>query len=72
MENVHSPPPIIQVFFIHWVPNTFFFPQEFLRVYENFVEKISDIDRRMATIICQGFDDCSGLEATFKVHFTDI
>ena len=36
-------------------------------MYKNFQEKIGDIDRRMATIVCQGFDDCSGLESTFKV-----
>ncbi|KAL8567548.1 hypothetical protein ACOMHN_054362 [Nucella lapillus] len=40
---------------------------EFLDVYDNFQEKIGDIDRRMATIICQGFDDCSGLDSTFKL-----
>ncbi|XP_076453714.1 LOW QUALITY PROTEIN: dynein beta chain, ciliary-like [Babylonia areolata] len=40
---------------------------EFLEVYENFQERIGDIDRRMGTIICQGFDDCSGLESTFKL-----
>nr|KAG5690881.1 hypothetical protein BaRGS_028913 [Batillaria attramentaria] len=40
---------------------------EFMKVYQNFLDKIGDIDRRMATIICQGFDDCSGLESTFKL-----
>ncbi|XP_070187600.1 dynein beta chain, ciliary-like isoform X2 [Littorina saxatilis] len=40
---------------------------EFLDVYANFQERIGDIDRRMATIICQAFDDCSGLESGFKL-----
>ncbi|KAK6170907.1 hypothetical protein SNE40_019193 [Patella caerulea] len=40
---------------------------EFLDDYQNFLEKIGDIDRRLATIICQGFDDCSGLESIFKL-----
>ncbi|KAJ8318719.1 LOW QUALITY PROTEIN: hypothetical protein KUTeg_003810 [Tegillarca granosa] len=40
---------------------------EFLDDYKNFLDKISDFDRRLATIICQAFDDCSGLESTFKL-----
>lgn len=32
-----------------------------------FLDKISDFDRRLATIICQGFDDCSGIESVYKV-----
>ena len=35
--------------------------------YENFQAAIADLDRRLASIVCQGFDDCSGLEASFKV-----
>lgn len=33
----------------------------------SFQEKISDLDRRIGTILCQGFDDCSGLVACFKL-----
>lgn len=41
--------------------------QEFLNDYNNFTIKIGDFDRRLATIICQAFDDCSGVESLFKV-----
>ena len=41
-------------------------------MYQNFLDKIGDIDRRMATIVCQGFDDCSGLESTFKVKKSNL
>lgn len=44
--------------------------QEFLKDYEHFKEAIADLDRRLASIVCQGFDDCSGLEAAFKVLST--
>ncbi|XP_062567134.1 dynein beta chain, ciliary-like [Saccostrea cucullata] len=40
---------------------------EFLDDYQMFLDKIGDFDRRLATIICQGFDDCSGLESVFKL-----
>ena len=43
--------------------------QEFLNDYKNFFDQISDFDRRLATCICQGFDDASGLESAFKVIF---
>ena len=36
--------------------------------YDHFLEKIDDFDRRLATIICQAYDDCSGLESIFKVR----
>ena len=42
--------------------------QEFLEDYEHFKDSIADLDRRLASIVCQGFDDCSGLEASFKVR----
>ena len=32
-----------------------------------FSEKISDLERQLANIICQGFDDCSGMQSIFKV-----
>lgn len=40
---------------------------EFITDYTNFNNKVADLDRRLATIICQAFDDCSGLEAVYKV-----
>ena len=42
--------------------------QSFINHYKEFKEAVADFDRRMATIICQGFDDCSGLESAFKVE----
>ncbi|GAB1599188.1 dynein beta chain, ciliary [Argonauta hians] len=41
--------------------------QEFLEDYEKFQNRINDLDRRLGTIICQGFDDCSGLQSCFKL-----
>ena len=41
--------------------------QEFIEIYKKFFTKLEDIDRNMATILCQAFDDCSGLESMFKV-----
>ena len=40
---------------------------EFLEDYKQFHEKIGDFDRRLATIICQGFDDCATTESIFKL-----
>ncbi|KAJ8313224.1 hypothetical protein KUTeg_009222, partial [Tegillarca granosa] len=40
---------------------------EFLNDYNNFTIKIGDFDRRLATIICQAFDDCSGVDSVFKL-----
>ncbi|CAG5123285.1 unnamed protein product, partial [Candidula unifasciata] len=39
---------------------------EFMDDYYVMLEKVADFDRRVATIICQGFDDCSGLESMYK------
>ncbi|XP_072167681.1 dynein beta chain, ciliary [Diadema setosum] len=41
--------------------------QEFLDDYEEFEKKVFDLDRRLGAILCQGFDDCCGLEAVFKM-----
>ena len=41
--------------------------QQFPQDYDKFKESIADLDRRLASIVCQGFDDCSGLEAVFKL-----
>lgn len=32
-----------------------------------FIEKITDLDRRISTILCQAFDDCSGLHSCFRL-----
>lgn len=40
----------------------------FLLDYEAFQSNIQDLDRRLASILCQAFDDCSNLESVFKVR----
>ncbi|XP_059763861.1 dynein axonemal heavy chain 17 isoform X1 [Balaenoptera ricei] len=35
--------------------------------YAEFETKIQDLDRRLATIFCQGFDDCSSIESCAKL-----
>jgi len=39
----------------------------FVEDYKEFKKKIDDLDRRLAAIICQAFDDCSGVESAFKM-----
>ena len=41
--------------------------QEFVDDYNQFRERIADLDRRLASIVCQGFDDCPSTEAALKV-----
>ncbi|XP_071954573.1 dynein beta chain, ciliary-like [Antedon mediterranea] len=41
--------------------------QEFVDDYSIFENQVYDLDRRLGSILCQGFDDCSGLESTFKM-----
>ncbi|CAE1321056.1 DNAH [Acanthosepion pharaonis] len=41
--------------------------KEFLQDYNVFRENISDLDHRLSTIICQAFDDCSGLDSCFRL-----
>jgi len=41
--------------------------KEFLSDYEVFTSHIEDFDKRLASIICQGFEDCSELESAFRV-----
>jgi dynein heavy chain len=36
--------------------------------YVDFQTKITDLDRRLASILCQAFDDCCNLESVFKVR----
>ncbi|KAI4566906.1 hypothetical protein MJG53_015583 [Ovis ammon polii x Ovis aries] len=35
--------------------------------YADFETKIQDLDRRLATIFCQGFDDCNSIESSTKL-----
>uniref|UniRef100_A0A4X1ULL9 Dynein axonemal heavy chain 17 n=1 Tax=Sus scrofa TaxID=9823 RepID=A0A4X1ULL9_PIG len=35
--------------------------------YADFETKIQDLDRRLATIFCQGFDDCSSIESCARL-----
>lgn len=42
--------------------------KEFVEDYNQFRERIADLDRRLASIVCQGFDDCASTEAALKVR----
>uniref|UniRef100_A0A8C9JNR1 Dynein axonemal heavy chain 17 n=1 Tax=Panthera tigris altaica TaxID=74533 RepID=A0A8C9JNR1_PANTA len=37
--------------------------------YASFETKIQDLDRRLATIFCRGFDDCSSIESCAKLLY---
>ncbi|KAM5306863.1 dynein axonemal heavy chain 17 isoform 1-T1 [Glossophaga mutica] len=37
--------------------------------YADFETKIQDLDRRLATIFCQGFDDCNSIESCAKLLY---
>ncbi|XP_037350847.1 dynein axonemal heavy chain 17 isoform X1 [Talpa occidentalis] len=37
--------------------------------YADFETKIQDLDRRLATIFCQGFDDCKSIESNSKLLY---
>ncbi|XP_062322712.1 dynein axonemal heavy chain 11 isoform X2 [Osmerus eperlanus] len=41
--------------------------QDFQKDYEAFKERVVDFDRRLASILCLAFKDCSGLESAFKL-----
>lgn len=41
--------------------------QSFDDDYSDFETKIQDLDRRLATIFCQAFDDCNCMESSAKV-----
>ena len=40
---------------------------EFVKDQAIFIERITDLDRRIGTILCQAFDDCSGLYSCFRL-----
>lgn len=42
--------------------------QSFDDDYADFETKIQDLDRRLATIFCQAFDDCNSIESCAKVR----
>lgn len=42
--------------------------QQLNKDFAEFQKKIQDVDRRLATIFCQGFDDCNCLASAVKVH----
>lgn len=39
----------------------------FITDFENFKQKIVEMDMKLAAILCQAFEDCSNLESIFKV-----
>ncbi|XP_014668470.1 PREDICTED: LOW QUALITY PROTEIN: dynein beta chain, ciliary-like [Priapulus caudatus] len=41
--------------------------REFIDDYSVFMNHIYDLDRRLGSIICQGYDDCTGTEGVFKM-----
>ena len=47
-------------------------PQEFADDYDNFEKQVFDLDRRLGSILCQGFDDSDGLESVFKVGAASV
>ncbi|XP_031560727.1 dynein beta chain, ciliary-like, partial [Actinia tenebrosa] len=40
--------------------------KEFVDDYNQFRERITDLDRRLASIVCQAFDDCPSTESALK------
>lgn len=40
--------------------------------YADFQRKIRDLDRRLASVLCQAFDDCCNLESVFKVRVLHV
>ncbi|XP_077065347.1 dynein axonemal heavy chain 11 [Siphateles boraxobius] len=41
--------------------------QDFEKDFSSFQEKFADFDRRLSSILCLAFQDCSGLESVFKL-----
>jgi dynein heavy chain len=41
--------------------------ESFVHDYTAFMGKIADMDRKLAAIFCQAFDDCFNLESVYKV-----
>lgn len=43
------------------------FSQNFTTEYNSFKAKMTDIENRLAHIVCQAFDECAGCESVFKL-----
>jgi dynein heavy chain len=43
--------------------------ESFVEDYALFIEKVGDMDRKLAAIFCQAFDDCHSLDGIYKVGF---
>ncbi|KAL1259213.1 hypothetical protein QQF64_009790, partial [Cirrhinus molitorella] len=41
--------------------------QDFEKDFSSFQERVADFDRRLSSILCLAFQDCSGLESVFKL-----
>lgn len=39
----------------------------FIVDFEDFQQKVKDLDRRLSSILCQAFDDCHELDSIFKL-----
>lgn len=42
--------------------------QQLNKDFAEFQKKIEDVDRRLAALLCQGFDDCNSLASAMKVR----
>ena len=52
----------------HYILKSLFLLQSFPKDYENFKTAIVDMDKRLAALVLQGYDDCSGLQSIFRVR----
>ena len=43
--------------------------ENFVKDCTLFMEKVEDMDRKLAAIFCQAFDDCYNLDSIYKVGF---
>ena len=43
--------------------------ESFVQDYALFMEKVEDMDRKLAAIFCHAFDDCYNLDSVYKVGF---
>lgn len=41
--------------------------ESFVKDYEQFQNKIYEMDLKLAAVLCQAFEDCSNLDSIFKV-----
>ena len=57
----------LNISFVHFLIILLRKLQEFNKDLAVFNNHICDMDRRLGSIVVQGFDDCSGTEGTFKM-----